>query len=750
MRLIYTFYFFLIGLSLFAQNNTPTYTWRMHLPYNSVRQIIEVDRTLYVLAEVGLYTFDLISGESTMLTKVDGFAESKVSNFGYSSDTKTLIIVYENGNIDLLKDNKIINLPGLKRASVGGQKFIYETSVIGRKAYLATSFGVVVVDLEKQLISADYQNLGAGGTTLEVFSIFVFNDTLYLATDEGIKSAPAYDSRVNLQNFETWKTNTTYKSTRLLREFNNNLFFVNDSILYNYASGSYSTVEAGVKKDYKSLITAHDKLVICRWEGVALLDKLFKLEEKKEPFMEYAIIDYQNNLWFGGFYRGLIKKWPDGRIDGFIPPGPYGLTTYDMQGYENTMYVTAGGHTNAYAPSYVNYGYYIYEDGQWLNRDLNNPVVGSMIDFTNIYINQNSGDVYLGSFGSGLAKLKNKVPDQKFTSANSTIKAAVDTREIALGMTQDSKGTLWVANYETEKPLLSLKKDGSWKEYNVGSNRIGEMVVDDQDNIWMLAPRSSSLGLVVVKENSNGGVVDRPLTTGAKNGGLPNNNVKAIVLDKDGEIWVGTETGIGVFYQPSLVFNPQQRLNADAQQIIIDDGIDIGYLLEKEVINDLKVDGGNRKWAATNNGVWLIAEDGSRILKHFTASNSPLPSDIVNCIGIVPNTGEVFFGTTQGITSYRGDATEAGTTHQNTLVFPNPVHSTYQGPITITGLPEDATVKIADVAGRVVYELIATGGTAVWNGLNFEGQKPQTGIYLIYSANKDDEEALVTKLLIVR
>ena len=58
-----------------------------------------------------------------------------------------------------------------------------------------------------------------------------------------------------------------------------------------------------------------------------------------------------------------------------------------MQGYENTMYVTAGGHTNAYAPSYINYGYYIYEDGQWLNRDLNNPVVGSMIDFSNIFLN---------------------------------------------------------------------------------------------------------------------------------------------------------------------------------------------------------------------------------------------------------------------------------------------------------------------------------------------------------------------------
>jgi hypothetical protein len=110
----------------------------------------------------------------------------------------------------------------------------------------------------------------------------------------------------------------------------------------------------------------------------------------------------------------------------------------------------------------------------------------------------------------------------------------------------------------------------------------------------------------------------------------------------------------------------------------------------------------------------------------------------------------VFFGTTNGIASFRSDATEATDLHDNTLVFPNPVHPDYEGPITITGLPEDATVKIADVAGRVVYELVAVGGTAVWNGLNFDGQKPQTGVYLIFSANKEDEDSLVSKLLIVR
>jgi len=153
---------------------------------------------------------------------------------------------------------------------------------------------------------------------------------------------------------------------------------------------------------------------------------------------------------------------------------------------------------------------------------------------------------------------------------------------------------------------------------------------------------------------------------------------------------------------------------------------------------------------ATNNGAWLIQEDGTSVLRHFTSENSPLPSNVIQSIGIVPNTGEVFFGTLTGIASFRGDATEAADVHQNTKVFPNPVHPEYEGPITITGLPEDATVKIADVAGRVVYELIANGGTAVWDGLNFRGEKPQSGVYLIYSANKQDEEALVTKLLMVR
>lgn len=732
----------------FSQNNTPTYTWRMHLPYNSVRQIIEADQKLFVLSDIGIYEFGLKSGEAEFLTKVNGFSESNVVAMGYSNEYNTLVIAYKSGDIDLLKGNTIINLPGIKRSNIFGSKDIYEIQIHNEYAYLSTAFGIVVVDIKAEEIIDDYQNLGLGGVPIAVNSLAIFNDDIYIGTTEGIKYAPAFDNNVNLKNFSSWETVNQYDSAVNITTFNNKLYFVSDSVLFSNDGNNYVPVELGVKKGYKSLTVCHGKLVVCRFEGIAVINELGDMEEYGEVAMSSAILDFQNNLWFGGFYRGLMKKDESGQISFFTPQGPFASTTYDMEGQGNSLWVTSGGFTPAYAPTYNSYGYYRYEDGYWYNRNTSDPYAGGMTDFTALYVPKDRNETWLGSFGSGLLRLENYMPTQRYTNSNSTLKNSVGTNEVALGMAYDSKNNLWVSNYETDRPLAVMRADGSWNDFNVGTKRLGEMIVDESDQIWMLVPRTSGNGILVAKELQNGSLRTRFLGTSQNGGGLPSNNVKAIVQDKDGEIWVGTESGIAVFYNPGLVFDG--GVNADAQQIIIDDGKDIGYLLGSEVVNDIKIDGGNRKWVATNNGAWLIKEDGSEVVLHLTEDNSPLPSNTINCVGIIPNTGEVFFGTTNGIASFRSDATEATDLHDNTLIFPNPVHPDYEGPITITGLPEDATVKIADVAGRVVYELIAVGGTAVWNGLNFDGQKPQTGVYLIFSANKEDEDSLVSKLLIVR
>lgn len=744
MKFISSVLFLFFACGAIAQNNTPIGTWRMHLPYNSVEHIEQAGNLLYVLAEKGIYTFGLQSGEIELLTKVKGFSESNVVAMDYSEKYNTLVIGYENTNIDLLKDNEIINLPGIKRSSIVGKKIINEIKIYGKYAYLATSFGVVVIDIDKEEIVDDFQNLGDNGGNLEIETIAVYNDSIYLGSSSGIKNAPAYDNSVNLKNYASWNSVLNFDSTYALEVFDGKLYIVSDSILYSYTSGSAVEVEGGQKKGYRSLDASHGKLIVCRTEGIVEISTT--AEERGEPFMDYAIIDHQDNLWFGGFYRGLIKKTRDNQLSYISPQGPFGINSFEMKGQGTKMWVSSGGVTTAFGPTFNGYGYYMYEDGRWVNRQLSNPIVGKMLDFTSIEINEKNGDIWLGSFYSGLARLQNGVPTERYDQTNSTIKFAPGDIPTVLGLALDREENLWLSNYETDRALVVRRKDGTWQDFNVGVRRLGEMIIDDYGTIWAVVSRNSAQGIMAFNEQS--GRPPRILTTGKNDGGLPNNNVKALALDKDGEIWVGTETGLAIYYNPSLVF--QGGPNADAQQIIIDDGNDVGYLLGNEVINDIKIDGANRKWIGTNNGVWLVQEDGSAVVNHFTIDNSPLPSNVVNCVGIVPQTGEVFFGTNQGIASFRSDATEAGQFHENTIVFPNPVHSTYDGPITISGLPQDATVKIVDVAGRVVYEMVATGGTAVWNGRNFNGERPQTGVYLIFSANKDDEDSMVSKLLLVR
>ena len=164
----------------------------------------------------------------------------------------------------------------------------------------------------------------------------------------------------------------------------------------------------------------------------------------------------------------------------------------------------------------------------------------------------------------------------------------------------------------------------------------------------------------------------------------------------------------------------------------------------------MAVDGGNRKWFGTDRGLWLFSENGDELISRYTRGNSPLPSDTINSITIDNNTGEVFIGTTRGIASFRTDASASVSAFRNVKVFPNPVTPDYQGLIGISGLATDANVKITDVSGRLVREISANGGTASWDGLDLNGFRAQTGVYLIFSSDEEGLESFAGKLAIVR
>ncbi len=321
------------------------------------------------------------------------------------------------------------------------------------------------------------------------------------------------------------------------------------------------------------------------------------------------------------------------------------------------------------------------------------------------------------------------------------------------GIDFDTYGNLWVSNYGAAKPL-SVKTKQGWQSFSIGSllvgNELGWVTCDDYNNVWVNSLKDKGI-LVYNHAGSPNNANDdsyKLLNKETGQGALPSNTVLCMSLDKRGEMWVGTNQGLAIFSNPDLIFNGKKN-SFDARQIIIQVGSNYEVFLGKESINCIKVDPANRKWIGTRNGVVLVSADGYTVLKKFTTANSPLLSNNVVEIGIDESNGEVFFGTDKGIVSYTADATVGASNFSNVKIYPNPVKPDYESDITIQGLKQNAVVKITDISGNLVFETTSNGGTATWNGRNFNGLRVATGVYLILAADAEGNESYAGKILFI-
>ncbi len=731
--------------------------WRTHLPYNSVYSIAEAPGILYVASEASFYSFALNTGEIELFSKVDGFSDVEISKLAYYWEKDLLFIGYKNTNIDLLINGKtIVNIPEVFRETIVGEKEINDVYFYKNIAYVSTSFGIIEVDIAKFEIKGDYRRIGPmgqQGKITPVSSTCVLGGVIYATTPDGVVKA---DIDANLSDANSWTLElasiSSFGGGKMI-DYNGEVYATVDTILRVYDGNTWDYFNGLNQRLTASLDVNRNKLVVVQTNGIWLVDQNGNKSLYDLQYMNYATIDKSGYIWTGGNGTGLIVRDDVGETGYIQPNGPVSISSFAIRQFNGDMWVLGGGVTPTWSPAFNNSGVYRFANGVWYNFRKDKPSLLAMRDFISMSTNEGTNEMFLGTHAFGLAHIKNGQVQAIYNENNSSLRKDLGGFVRCPGVALDEGNNLWVTNFNEDANLESLsvrKANGSWKKFTLPDGRAGKLIIDEDGQKWMTSPNNGGIGIMVFKELNGIDGKDtrsRILTTGERSGDLPSNRVNVLLLDEDGEIWVGTEEGLAIFYNPSNVF--EGGLDADAQQIIIDDGKDIGYLLGTEVINDMALDGANRKWVATNTGVWLIEEDGSKVLKHFTIRNSPLLSNTVNCVGIDQKTGEVYFGTDKGIISYRGDATEAGEFHGDVVVFPNPVRENYHGVITITGLPRNATVKIADVAGRVVYEMVSDGGTAVWNGLSFSGERPATGVYLIFTANENDEDALVSKLLIV-
>jgi hypothetical protein len=305
---------------------------------------------------------------------------------------------------------------------------------------------------------------------------------------------------------------------------------------------------------------------------------------------------------------------------------------------------------------------------------------------------------------------------------------------------------LWVA--DLENGLLS-NFEGSFKKYNpkenlgINTSRIDSSVTDQQGITYSKLGPGSGLKI----NNKAGQSRIFGLVPLLQNNTRNSSTINSIVVDKNNTVFVGVNGGIVALNSDENILNSQ-----NLTEFVNTPVIGNVRTLANEIVLSIAVDGANRKWIGTSTGLYLFNEDLSELIQKFTDVNSPLPSNTINYLNIDPLTGELFVNTENGIISYRTDATESEDVQNSSsvLVFPNPVRPNFEGVVGISGLLANASVKITDVSGRLVYQTQANGGTATWALNTQNGKRAESGIYFIFSSNEFGQESLVSKLAIIK
>ena len=770
--------FLLIAFTCTIWSQVAMGKWRTHFAYNSVSQIAQSDNKIFAVSDGALFSVDKLDGNMEFYSKLSGLNDAIVSRIEYDPTDKLLLIIYTNGNIDILSSGGVTNLPEYFNKQMNTSKEVNQIQFYGNKAYLSCNFGIIVLNMSKKEV-ADTYYIGPNASEVKVLNTTVNNGIIYALTASTIFKASVTDP--NLVNYAQWSTETSLPGSgdyQKIASFGGQLVLLRGGYLYKQeANNSWTPILTNITPiDFN---VTSSSLNVFTANTVYLLNTSFNVTPVANiGTISDAEYDTQNSTYyFAASSQGIISYKPTGSetplINYFKPSGPAVNMPWEMTFSGKKLFVVPGGR---WSVQNMRLGdVMMFEDGVWTNilgKSIQNQTGLHALDFMNIAVDPTDNKhFFVTSYGTGLYEFKENTFFKLYNESNSTIKSIYpgDPDYMRLdGAVFDQNQNLFITNTNISNGIKILLANGIWTQlyYPCVSTKptLGRITISNQNpnQKWVASVRSSQ-GLAIFDDN--GSITDQsddksvfiyPFTYPEQdNNGVTKltsiypNAINTIVQDKNGVMWVGTDVGPFLFSNLSKVYDSDYTCSR--VKIPRNDSTNLAdYLLVSENIQAIAIDGANRKWLGTkSSGVYLMSENGQQTVKHFTVSNSPLLSNNIMSLAINPVTGEVFFGTDQGIVSYQSDANEAGSTFGEVYAYPNPVRQGFTGIVTITGLMDKTQVKITDISGNLICETVSNGSLATWDCKDVHGRKVSTGIYLAICANTDGTQSAITKILVI-
>lgn len=740
--------------------------WQAHMAYGNTSMNVWFGGRVFAVSEGSLFAYDPEDESIETFDIVQPMSDVCITRIAVCSDEKKLLLVYDNGNIDLMDTaGEVYNMTDLKNSSLT-DKTVNDLCIEGSMAYLATNSGVVAVNIKKREIAATYL------TGRQANSCAVMEGALFVALpDDGLYKGILTE---NLQDANKWTRLSENTFSRLLH-FKGGLY----ALIPNNAFWSVDAKSGAASKlldgKFSYLATVNGQMAVAGNGKFYLFDSA-KDYQSVSTTSDITGISYGNSIyWVSASNENLSGyKLEEAALKPCVSPinlnAPKSNLFYRMFLQNGKLYACGGG---LFLAPYNNPGVIQIADesGIWITYDGTEAMVATenkFKDITCLAIDpQDENHLFAASGSYGLFEFQDGKFVARYTTENSSVGCihSWPSRAYVDGLKYDDEGNLWILSSIADDVIAVYTKDKKW--INISHEQISrkytmrETFFDRRGWMWCCSPNWSGPGIFILNHNntlentSDDQVVWIGEFLNQDGDRLENSLIYCMVEDKEGSLWIGTSNGTW------LVSNPEQLLTNQSETATItqvkiprNDGTNLAdYLLAGTTILSMAIDGANRKWVGTEkDGIFLLSADGLEEIHHFTTENSPLPSDEIQCIAVDEQSGLVYIGTAKGLVTYQSDATEAQTSfsESNVRAYPNPVRPDYEGYISITGLMMNSQVKITDSYGSLIHEGTSIGGSFSWNGRNSKGRRVASGVYHVMATDENGSEGIVTKIVVVR
>lgn len=732
--------------------------WQDLFSYNNVLAIRKDGERLIAAAENGIFYYHPVSGEISKLSKANGLHDVKISAFDYNNETKTGLIGYENGRLDVITPEGIFLIVDVPLSGgYRGTKRINHISITGNQAAVSigyqpdqtsAQYAIAIFDLKKREFK---ESVIMSEPSREAV---ILNNEVYTVTNKGLKS---HEINVTFPLYSSWKNRSTGDFHNIALHNGAVYFAGNDTALHNL--GGSSTIFASKIQD---ILSTNNSLLVATSEGEnSWIQNL--TENKIEHFEAFSNTGFYlaNSLFSGSKTKGILFKENAEKVKEVKPDGPFNNFSYKINLKGDRIWVSTGTREDRYnkAPTILNQlGFYYFDGKKWHYPDLFRKYSVELNVLDAIGNPQNLNETFIANYSNpresaGVLLIEKDGDDfiiKKHFILNSSAKS-YNKRPVGF-VVDDNRNLFLTSSYfgtddGSGYHLLDTKNSFIIGGRQVKSYAAAQKPVINDGFLWYGDPRANEFIAIDLKNTPQNLNDDEVYILKGTTPNLPANakGGLSIAFDKNGDAWLGTDAGLRILANA----NTAVKNNPRAEPIIITQNGLGEELFRDSAILQIAVDSGNRKWVSVDGGgVYYLSASGQQTIYHFTKENSPLPDNSVTDIKI-DSSGKVYFVSHSGIVSFQGDTANVTENFSDVLVYPNPViYTQYKGSVHLKGLAEKTNIRITDAAGNLVHQAVARGGTYEWD-LTSKGKRVASGIYFVLMTNADGTDKASAKIAVV-